>query len=86
MKLFTEMMRYLFLSNSPTGDADFNNALSLLNNKDVNIHDEDEQLFRELYVGRFTPKRTLAIYDALIKRNYVMTSRDITNIASLFGL
>jgi len=75
-ELFNEVMTGIFLKGPY-----FEKSIELLSTGTIDINHHDNQLFRELNVGRLGTTDTLKIFKILIdKYNYVMSVRDITQI------
>ena len=54
----------------------------MLSDETIDYTQEDNQLFRELHVGRLNMSQTLFVYKTLVeKRNYVMTTKDLERLS-----
>jgi hypothetical protein len=76
--LHTQMMMYFFLASNDDNDAEFNKGLDILKSGNIDVFNEDNQIFRELSVGRWMAPKCRALCNEIMKLTN-MSMEDIRN-------
>ncbi len=84
---FQELMMCVFVcQRGYDSEYTLQKLVNILSDPTVDFTQEDNQLFRELHVGRLNTQNSLAVYKTLVeKRNYIMTAKDLSQLLFHFS-